>query len=180
MEQLDQTVANTVRILAQTVQEVCLRDDMAAACHSPLTRNQFLILNLLGIDRDFAVGEIARILRVTPPAICRAVDKLEECGLAERRVRPSDHRTHDVVLQPAGRELVDRFVAISEERQARTLSHFDQTEKVQLLELLRRYIRIALENEKDTEAICLLCIDRSGASCALPGSATRCLRRRRN
>jgi len=177
VEQLDQALANTIRVLAQTVQEICLRRNMDEACPTHLTSNQFLILNLLRMKRRFAVGEIARILQVTPPAICRAVDKLEELDLARRRVRPSDRRTHDVVLRPAGREIMDRFITVSERRQARSLACFDHVEKELLVTLLRRLIHTTLEDEKDTKAICLLCIDRDGDNCALPESDTRCLRR---
>ena len=177
MEQLDQALANSIRVLAQTVQEICLRRNMAEACPTHLTRNQFMILNLLRIERPFAVGEIARILHVTPPAICRAVDKLENLELVRRHVRPSDRRTHDVQLLPGGREIVDRFIAVSERRQLHNLEPFDHDEKEQLLMLLRRLIHTALEDETDTESICLLCIDRNGGNCALPESDTRCLRR---
>lgn len=180
MEQLDQSLANAIRVLAQTVQEICLRRNMAEACPTHLTRNQFLILNLLRAERRFAVGEIARILQVTPPAICRAVDKLEELDMVRRHVRPSDRRTHDVLLRPGGWEILDRFIDISEQRQTRTLERFDHDEKKQLLTLLRRFIHTVLEEETDTESLCLLCIDRDGRNCALPERNRRCLRRRDN
>ncbi len=162
MNQLDQSVANAIRVLAQTVQEICLRRNIEDACPTPLNRTQFMILNLLNVGRGFAVGEIARALQVTPPAVCRAVDRLEQLGLVERRVRATDRRTHDVVLLPAGQEIVDGFVAISARRQQRTLAQFDREEKEQLLNLLRRFVLLALEGEEDTEVICLQCIDRDG------------------
>ena len=180
MDRLDQSVANAVRVLAQTVQEICLRRNIEDACPTSLNRTQFMILNLLNVGRGFAVGEIARALQVTPPAVCRAVDRLEQLDLVERRVRASDRRTHDVVLLPAGQELVDGFVAISARRQQRTLARFDREEKEQLLDLLRRFIHLALEGEEDTEVICLQCIDRDGENCVLPDSDARCLRRRGN
>lgn len=178
MNRLDQTVANAIRILAQTVQEICLRRNIEDACPTPLNRNQFLILNLLRTGRGFTVSEVARALQVTPPAVCRAVDRLESLDLVERRVRADDRRVHDVVLCPGGRELVDGFVAISARRQERTLSRFTTAEKEQLLELLRRFIDIALEGEEDTDVICLQCIDHDGENCVLPDHDTRCLRRR--
>ena len=180
MNQLDQSVANAIRVLAQTVQEICLQRNIEDACPTPLNRTQFMILNLLNVGRGFAVGEIARALQVTPPAVCRAVDRLEQLRLVERRVRATDRRTHDVVLLPAGQEIVDGFVAISARRQQRTLAQFDQEEKEQLLNLLRRFVLLALEGEEDTDMICLQCIDRDGDNCVLPDSDTRCLGRREN
>lgn len=177
MDELDKSVANAVRVMAQTVQEICLRRNIEDACPTPLNRTQFMILNLLCAGRDFAVGEIAKVLHVTPPAVCRAVDRLEVLDLVERRTRANDRRTHDVVLRPAGRELMDRFVSISSARQERTLGNFDRQEKECLLELLSRFVRIALADEPDTEAICLQCIDRNGDHCVLPDHDTCCLRR---
>ena len=92
----------------------------------------------------------------------------------------TDRRTHDVVLLPAGQEIVDGFVAISARRQQRTLAQFDMEEKEQLLDLLRRFVHSALEGEEDIEVICLQCIDRDGDNCVLPDPDTRCLRRREN
>jgi len=178
VEDLDQSVANAVRVLAQTVQEICLRRNIADTCPTPLNRNQFMILNLLCAGRSFAVGEIARVLQVTSPAVCHAVDRLVELELVERRIRPADRRTHDVVLRPAGEALMERFVTISRARQERTLSHFTRAEKQALLDLTRRFIHITLEDEADTEAICLQCIDRGGEHCVLPERDTRCLRRK--
>jgi DNA-binding MarR family transcriptional regulator len=180
MEDLDLSVANAIRVLSQTVQEICLRRNIEEACPTPLNHSQFMILNLLCAGRNFSVGEIARVLQVTPPAICRAVDRLKQLDLVERRTRAEDHRTHDVVLLPAGSTLMDRFVAISVDRQERTLACFDRHEKEQLLALLRRLVLSALEGEKDTEVICLQCIDRGGEHCVLPDHDTRCLRRREN
>jgi DNA-binding MarR family transcriptional regulator len=178
VDELDKSVANAIRVMAQTVQEICLRRNIAEACPTPLNRTQFMILNLLCAGRTFAVGEIARVLQVTPPAVCRAVDRLEDLELVERRTRQTDRRTHDVLLLPGGEALMERFVEISGARQERTLACFERHEKEQFLDYLRRFVHTALADEPDTEMICLQCIDRGGEHCVLPDHDTRCLRRR--
>jgi len=174
----DQAIAIAVRVLGQIVHEIWLTRDIETACPTHLTRNQFMILNLLTARPGFVVGEIAHVLRVTPPAVCRAVDQLEALELVERRTRVRDRRTHEVMLRPAGHSIVARFCDVSSARFEEALDGFNADEKQTLLKLLRRLVHNSVENESDTDIICLQCFDRSGRHCVLPESDDRCLRRR--
>ncbi len=74
MERLDQNVADTIRILAQSVQDISLRSCIEEACPTRLTRNQFLILNLLNANGAFPIGEIAGILDISSPRARTSTD----------------------------------------------------------------------------------------------------------
>ncbi|MCP4572849.1 MAG: MarR family transcriptional regulator [bacterium] len=177
MDTLDRTTANAVRVLAQTFQEICLPRVLESACDEPLSRNQIMVLNLLGKRDRFPVSAIARLLAITPPAATKIVDRLEILGLAERRSRPGDRRVAEVALRDEGRTLLKRIGAGLGDRQARVLSRFSDEEKTRLHELVRKYVRITLAEEDDTEVICLQCFNRVGEDCVLEDRDTRCLRR---
>lgn len=174
---LDRTAANAVRVLAQTFQEICLPRVLEKACAEALSRNQIMVLNLLGKRSSFTVSGIARLLAISPPAATKIVDRLEDLGLAERRSRPGDRRVAEVVLRDEGRALLGRIGAGMEERQIRVLSHFTDEEKTELLELVRKYVQVTLADETDTEVLCLQCFNRVGEDCVLEDRDARCLRR---
>lgn len=178
MERLDQTVADAIRIFAQSVQDISLRSSIEQACPTRLTRNQFLILNLLNTNGAFPIGEIAGILDISSPAASKNVDRLEELGFVRRIRRAADRRVHDVELQPRGAAIVERFVAIAAGKHETLLSRFTTEEKIQLLDLLRRIVLLTLAGEERTEAICLQCYNRRGEDCILRELPGGCLHNR--
>lgn len=178
MEHLDQSVADAIRILAQSVQDISLRSSIEQACPTRLTRNQFLILNLLNANGAFPIGEIASILDISSPAASKNVDRLEELELVRRHRRPADRRVHDVELLPAGTAIVERFVAIAAGKHEQLLGEFSHEEKIQLLDLLRRVVLLTLAGEERTEAICLQCYNRRGEECILRELPGGCLHNR--
>lgn len=178
MEHLDQSVADAIRILAQSIQDISLRSSIAQACPTRLTRNQFLILNLLNANGAFPIGEIAGILDISSPAASKNVDRLEELELVRRHRRPADRRVHDVELLPAGTAIVERFVAIAAGKHEKLLGEFTHDEKTQLLDLLRRVVLLTLAGEERTEAICLQCYNRRGEECILRDLPGGCLHNR--
>ncbi len=178
MEQLDQAVADAIRILAQSVQDISLRGSIEQACPTRLTRNQFLILNLLNANGSFPIGEIATILDISSPAASKNVDRLEQLALVRRRRRQADRRVHDVDLLPAGAAVVERFVAITVGKHEALLSRFTEAEKTQLLDLLRRVVLLTLAGEERTDAICLQCWSRRGEDCILRDLPGGCLHNR--
>lgn len=180
MEKLDQSVVDSIRILAQSVQDINLRSCIELSCPTRLTRNQFLILNLLRTNDGFPIGEIAAILDISSPAASKNIDRLEKLGFVHRRLRKTDRRVHDVVLLPAGGAVVDRFVAITAERQLRMLNSFTNEEKEQLLGFLRRIVSLTLAGEERTDAICLQCYCRSGEDCIIREQTGDCPRERRH
>ena len=167
MDRLDQSVADAIRIVAQSVQDISMRGSIEQACTTRLTRNQFLILNLLHANDAFPIGEIAVILEISSPAASKNVDRLEQLGLVQRRRRAADRRVHDVQLLPAGAEIVDRFVTIAEEKHRKLLERFSAEEKERLLDLLRRIALLTLAGEEQTDAICLQCYIRRADDCIL-------------
>ncbi len=179
MNRKDRSIANTIRVLGQTVQEICVPRMIDEASDHPLSRNQFLTLNLLSKRDGFSVGEIARILSITPPAATKIVFRLEQLDLAERRSRPGDRRVVDITLRDEGRAFLKRFDKCLRIRQSHILAQFTTEEKTQLLELVRRYVRAALAEETDTEVICLQCFNRVGEDCVLEDRDDRCLRKLR-
>ena len=73
-----------------------------------LTPERASVLSVLAFGGPRTIGQLARIERVSPPAITRIVDGLEKAGLAERSRDTDDRRVVTVTVTSAGRRLMER------------------------------------------------------------------------
>jgi len=69
---------------------------------------------LATIERDgpLTLGELSHVENVRPPTLTKVVAALEEQGLVERHVDPSDRRVSLVRLTTEGREVIDAAAAL--------------------------------------------------------------------
>lgn len=75
-----------------------------------LSAHQFgVFLTCYTVDRDHTVRGLAADLKVSKSVITRALDKLSELGLAQRRPDPADRRSVLVALTPLGHKLVEEI-----------------------------------------------------------------------
>jgi len=72
------------------------------------TRAQWIILLRLEREPGLSQNELAAIAEVAPITIARLVDRLEECGLVERRPDPQDRRIWRLWLRPAKTAAAER------------------------------------------------------------------------
>jgi DNA-binding MarR family transcriptional regulator len=62
--------------------------------------------------RPLSMRDLAGIFACDPSYVTSLVDGLEEAGLAERRLHPTDRRIREVVLTPHGRDTQDKVRTI--------------------------------------------------------------------
>jgi MarR family transcriptional regulator for hemolysin len=67
---------------------------------------QLKILERLQREPDISQNELAAITELSPMAVARLVDRLEELGLVKRCADPEDRRTWRLQLTPAAAPLV--------------------------------------------------------------------------
>jgi MarR family transcriptional regulator for hemolysin len=67
---------------------------------------QLKILELLQREPDISQNELAAITELSPMAVARLVDRLEELGLVKRCADPEDRRMWRLQLTPAAASLV--------------------------------------------------------------------------
>ena len=83
-------------------------------------------------------GDIARSLLVSTGTMTNQLDKLERAGLVRRLPDPDDRRGKLVEMTPEGHERLNNYISVQAKRETQLLSHLTQTEKRQLLDLLRK------------------------------------------
>jgi DNA-binding MarR family transcriptional regulator len=174
MNRLDRSLAENIRIMALVVSEICQRSTLAAASESRLTSNQFTILKVLAGDQDFQISDLARLMDISPAAVSKNIDRLEQLNLVARRTHPEDRRSLELVLLGDGLAVLDRFDGILAGKQEQLLDQFDEAEKEILVDLLRRVITYTLSAEQNTELICLQCGGNCGDNCVVESTLGPC------
>lgn len=80
-------------------------------CDLPLTWYEVL-LNLRGSDGGMRMIELARSVLLSKSGLTRAVDRMQDAGLVERRACDTDRRITYVALTPAGQEMLERATPV--------------------------------------------------------------------
>ncbi|MBU8870913.1 MAG: MarR family transcriptional regulator [Gemmatimonadales bacterium] len=174
VSEIDKVLRENIRIMAQVITEVCQRSTRKQVSPSTLSRNQFYILNILGTSGEFLISDLARSLDISPAAASKNIDRLEQMEFVERRARPEDRRSLEVCLLPKGKAIVDEFKLVTIEKQAPLLAQFSAEEKVVLLDLLRRIVKYTVNEEHNTELICLQCGGACGEECVVKDGMGPC------
>lgn len=99
-----------------------------------LTGPRVMLMWLLSRWSEPTMGEVSQMLDLTPRAITRLMDGLEEEGLAERLPDPNDGRVFKVRLTRAGTR---RFKELEPRLQGEFVSLFAGLEKQEIRELIR-------------------------------------------
>lgn len=104
-------------------------------------------LMLFGGERYLTVKGISERLEVAKSRVTKLVNSINEKGLAERTVDPSDGRVRLLRLTPAGREIVDRITAFQKQIQTKILEKLDPSDRSRVISGLE-ILRAAMQEAK--------------------------------
>jgi MarR family transcriptional regulator, organic hydroperoxide resistance regulator len=113
-----------------------------------LTYPQYLVMMLLWEEDDQTVGQLGARLALDSGTLSPLLKRLTAAGLVTRQRRVDDERSVSVSLTPAGRELRDRALPVSEamiEAIGFVQDDFDD---------LKKQLRIVVERVNRGEPVC--------------------------
>jgi DNA-binding MarR family transcriptional regulator len=158
-------IAIAWRELRRCASTPALRYQFFGSSDDALEQGQMDTLDLLLVRDGWRMSELAEALRVDPSTATRAVQRLVNDGLAERRQSTDDGR---VVLVYPSAEGKRRHAAVSRRRVralCRILSAFDADERAELAGLLGRFV------DAFDELVAEMAAEASAATTAEPGGA---------
>jgi DNA-binding MarR family transcriptional regulator len=98
-------------------------------------------LEILASDPDgWRMSHFADAMRVDPSTATRAVNRLEQLGLAERTRGSGDGRVVVARATVAGRRMINRVTTLRAIGMERLLEPFDETEREQFADYLDRFV----------------------------------------
>lgn len=116
-----------------------MRHALREATHGlGFTQEQWRALWHLSRNEGLTQTNLAALLEVQPIQLTRALDRLAEQDLIERRPSPSDRRATQVFLTAKARPVIDRLAAILEEFKAAAVAGLSPEELARTSEVLRR------------------------------------------
>jgi DNA-binding MarR family transcriptional regulator len=122
-----------------------------------LTPTLLHLLHQLHLSEGQQPTQLSALLLLDTSTLTRAIDRLTQAGLAQRRADPHDRRAVRLTLTPAGQVLRDATLACHEQLIARQLGVFSVTEQQQLAALLvtlRAGLVAALDHEPALPTSC--------------------------
>jgi DNA-binding MarR family transcriptional regulator len=105
-----------------------------------LEPGQMDTLDLLAQRDGWRMGDLASGLRVDPSTATRAVQRLEQSGLARRTPCGDDGRVVLVTITPAGRLRYEEASARRSDVLGQILDEFSNDERAELADLLDRFV----------------------------------------
>lgn len=103
-----------------------------------LTRAQWQTLFHLARNEGCNQVTLADLLEVEPITLARVIDKLEACGLVERRADPNDRRARLLFLGERAHPLLEELRALGAETREIALAGIGEDERTLLMTLLTR------------------------------------------
>lgn len=161
-------------IFSSVVRDVLGMDLLSRVSPAPLTLSQLHLLELVTMNGDYQVGEVAHFLGISAAAATKNVDKLERLGLVIRVPSHRDRRAIRLIPSPEGRSLVERYKALEHERLAPILDVFSSSELEQLAQLVERFSVSLLETDDDVDSVCLRCSAHFADQCSIRSFDVRC------
>lgn len=103
-----------------------------------LEPRHYAVLRALGAAGGQSQQAVADRLQIPPSTMVSLVDHLERQGWLERRLDPADRRTRQLHLTRSGRQILDTATKLGAEWEQKICAGLSDTERTQLLDLLRR------------------------------------------
>lgn len=126
-------------LMRQVMSSIRTQADARLAAHD-LTYAQWLPLYKLFLEPGHTVATLARDLETDPPAITRALDRLQAKGLVVRERSEEDRRVVRPVLTREGRKVARQVPDVLSQVYNGHLSDFTPNEWQTLLQWLRRML----------------------------------------
>lgn len=136
------SIENEILIQASRLSDVLLRDINKLLSIWGMTALQYNALQVLYIYADAAAGglpsgELGRHLYTRVTDVTRLLDRMEEKGWISRQRDPDNRRIVRAKLTDIGAQLVESAFSSLKELEEEQLSHMSDTEKTELLHLLK-------------------------------------------
>jgi DNA-binding MarR family transcriptional regulator len=166
--QLDEAVLRFLRcghILGALLREILEESFLGQHCPHPLTRTQFCLLKLSTANAELPLSEVARYLGMSPAAMTKNADKLEQLGRGSRSSNPADRRAVLLNASPDGVALVGEYEDFKVSRIAPVVAGLGASEVDELCDLLEGLCVDLLRYGQPAKRRCLRCAGYYSADC---------------
>ncbi len=160
--------------LGSLLREILDESFLGNYCPLPLNRVQFCLLKLISVNANLQAGEVARYLGVSPAAITKNVDKLEELGLVARTVSRKDRRATILSATDDGLVVVSKYEALKATRILPAMDQISSETLEVLCDVIDDVCLELFERSGSSRGICLRCAGYYEPDCPLRAAQGDC------
>jgi DNA-binding MarR family transcriptional regulator len=106
-----------------------------------LSRTEWEFLRRVDDMGSLSVSELATLLDLSLPVASRALQRLQQAGMVDRRVDPADRRRTRYVATARGRRVRAGFQAAMQEELTSVLGRWNDEDLATLAEIFPRFVR---------------------------------------
>jgi MarR family transcriptional regulator, transcriptional regulator for hemolysin len=132
------TGKDTIGFLVNDTARLMRKDFERRARSIGLTRAQWQTLFHLARNEGCNQATLADLMEVEPITLTRTVDRLEACGLVERRADPTDRRARLLFLGERAHPLLEELRTLGAETREIALAGISEDERTLLMTLLTK------------------------------------------
>jgi MarR family transcriptional regulator, transcriptional regulator for hemolysin len=132
------TGKDTIGFLVNDTARLMRKDFERRARSIGLTRAQWQTLFHLARNEGCNQATLADLMEVEPITLTRTVDRLEACGLVERRADPTDRRARLLFLGERAHPLLEELRTLGAETREIALASISEDERTLLMTLLTK------------------------------------------
>jgi DNA-binding MarR family transcriptional regulator len=103
-----------------------------------LEPRQFALMRAIEASEGHSQNAVAEWLRIPASSMVALIDQLEERGLIERRLHPTDRRSRTLHTTRAGRELLESATELAMGLELTICAGIEEAERSRMLDLLAR------------------------------------------
>ena len=134
-------IASAWRELRRGATGAALRSHPLGPDGPALVQAQLDALEILAGEADgWRMSDFADAMHVDPSTATRAVNRLQQLGLAERSTNGGDRRVVIARATAGGRKMINRVTTLRALGMQRLLEPFDEAEREQFAEYLERFV----------------------------------------
>jgi DNA-binding MarR family transcriptional regulator len=134
-------IASAWRELRRGATGAALRSHLLGPDGPALEQAQLDALEILAGEADgWRMSDFAEAMHVDPSTATRAVNRLQQLGLAERSKNGDDRREVIATATASGRRMINRVTTLRTLGMQRLLEPFDEAEREQFAEYLERFV----------------------------------------
>jgi DNA-binding MarR family transcriptional regulator len=152
-------------ILSSLLREILEESYLSQRCSHPLTRTQFCLLKMISLNADVLPSKVARYLGLSPAAITKNVDKLEDLGLVNRDPSSEDRRATLLSVSPEGLRVVREYEDLKSSRMAPVVESLEEEELDELCDLLEGLCVDLLQHGPTRTDTCMRCAGYYSTEC---------------
>ena len=145
------------RLFCSVIDEIINSRAITAVADGQISEAQFIGLQYVYLHPDCCIKDLAGGLKVSHPAAVKLVERLEAKEFISRTAHARDRRIVQLSATDYGKQLTEQIMITRSHAIEDLLNQASANCSCDIIEVLETFVKVALEDSKDLDGVCLRC-----------------------